>query len=61
MSEGELKKRLEKISFFLNADYRQAMDILDEAKKEFPEMSDNLSTADWAFLMYDWFTKWFGT
>jgi hypothetical protein len=63
VSEGELKKRMQKQ--FLSNRWSQPSDlfpILDEAKKEFPskEVFKENGCLVWDEVVQTWFKKWFG-
>ena len=65
MSEGELKKRLnyhaDNNDYFM-VDIEKIEEILDEAKKDFPNFDD--AKGNWAFHVGRidvWQEKWFGT
>ena len=67
MTEGEFKKRLIKKGYFLtDTDYMDFMEILDEAKKEFPKLTVKIEKQypnHWPQYLNDqklqWFKKWF--
>jgi hypothetical protein len=72
MEEGEFKKRIDKesdsddASGFESVGTRELLKLIDEAKKEFPEvllgseMKKKYGAIDWVHAVNKWFVKWFG-